>query len=631
MFSNNQDKEIYIVNKIVNKNLILLLVGLVFVVGGVAFGDESSEEPDGWDSAKKRAKSKQDKEDEELDRLLEGDYNPTHTQRPARRRTAEPQSPRVKRIIGVFYRTYDKHLKSPDWIKRAMAVISLSRLDDDGVTKRLMDVLTKDSDKYVRVFAWAALLERNDWLTPEQRRKWLIQGVDLALKRKIIHGKLRPALLRAIAQQGPTPVNLKLFRYFFSNTNLLAPADVETIQQLRELLRRWKSKQMIGEIKDMIETMQDPSLAYRAEYVLRGLGTNLKTANDLHRNGKELVPQWKQLQKDYIEWLKNTDLPNYKFEKKPLEAIAGIGLLPGPMVLNPDDSSWRKDLELPSLRVDQLDVAIVMDSTGSMKPAIDWIKRDVIRIMRAMKLISREPAIGVTLYRDEGEEYVARVHKLTSSAKSLGRAIAGASAIGGGDFPEAVYAALYDTLKKQDWPKQSFGHKVVVLVADAPPHRQNMDKIKKLITTEAENGFRFYCLKIKNPDYDKATAAAGAHNRNIPLEPGKAMDEIAKWGEGNSVQVEFYEQLQGDMIPGTVVFVPTPAAGQSPYQQLVAAIFRGMVTEAYRDRVDPFICVLLECLERMPREKRVFKPRRIPRRQPDHHRHKHRPPKDYKQ
>ena len=58
-------------------------------------------------------------------------------------------------------------------------------------------------------------------------------------------------------------------------------------------------------------------------------------------------------------------------------------------------------------------MTLAIDSTGSMHGAIAWVKADAIKLLRALALISREPRLGVTFYRDKGDAYVVQVHPMT--------------------------------------------------------------------------------------------------------------------------------------------------------------------------------------------------------------------------
>ena len=277
-------------------------------------------------------------------------------------------------------------------------------------------------------------------------------------------------------------------------------------------------------------------------------------------------------------------------------------------ILNPDDPKWRRDLELPRFRLNQLSVALVMDATGSMSSAIEWIRRDVGKIMRALHAVSQEPRLGVTLYRDSGEDYVVKLYPLTSKESRLSQALRRAKAEGGGDFPEAVYEALRETIEngKQNWPISQSIQKVVVVIGDAPPHREDMPKIEELLKKATAMGFMVYCLKVPPMDLARAKAARGG---DAILDPDEAFDQIATWGGGKSYRASFQSLAPAIMVPTRPIpYLSSGGVAEEEANRLiVAGVLMGLVRKEYQDRVRPFVNVLLEILETSPPERREYR------------------------
>jgi len=74
-------------------------------------------------------------------------------------------------------------------------------------------------------------------------------------------------------------------------------------------------------------------------------------------------------------------------------------------------------------------------------------------------------------YRDhppQDSSYITKVFDFTDDTAEMKRYVDTMSASGGGDGPEAVTAAMYDTLHKVSWRPNAT--KCAVLIADAPPH-----------------------------------------------------------------------------------------------------------------------------------------------------------------
>ncbi|MFB3892039.1 MAG: VWA domain-containing protein [Phycisphaerae bacterium] len=501
---------------------------------------------------------------------------------------APTSSPAVERYIQYYLDLYAKHLKSPDWIARTMAVISLARIDDRRTTEMLMTVMVKDEMPIVRVYAWEALHARQDRLTAEQRKGWVKACFDLAT-RNALRGDLRLGWLGLMGAEGPTEKNKKLFIDLFNNTNSMDPCDIRTLWAMGDILKRWQSGEII---KGLIASMANINDAYRAELVLRRINDKIPHSSTLRAKGS--VAMWVETQQKWVEW---ANAATFK-EAEPGQGSAYSGasnLLPhGELIADPKDPKWQKDLELKKFRLDQLDVGFAIDSTGSMGQVILWIQRDVIKMMKAFELLSREPRIGVTLYRDKGDKYVTLNIPLTSDAKALANVLRFADAKGGGDVPEAVYEGLLDLVRKQKWSPGASARKVIVLIGDAPPHEDTMGKIEELVTSAAKDNFVFYPMKVKTyyaatcklPDWDAQLAS---------------FDKIAKWGNGESIWVNFMEEAQTVTTVGTA----EPRGEDAPDRVLFQQVLKASLEKGYLDRLDPLVNVLMEYVNEPVKERRM--------------------------
>lgn len=123
--------------------------------------------------------------------------------------------------------------------------------------------------------------------------------------------------------------------------------------------------------------------------------------------------------------------------------------------------------------VRSLDLALVIDATGSMGDEIEYLKAEIANI--AHEVARTYPGVdqryALVVYRDEGDQYVTRhfnfTHNLGRFTKQLGRQ----QADGGGDYPEAMDAAMLDAAALS-WRDR--GSRMLFLVADAPPHAEAM-------------------------------------------------------------------------------------------------------------------------------------------------------------
>jgi hypothetical protein len=129
--------------------------------------------------------------------------------------------------------------------------------------------------------------------------------------------------------------------------------------------------------------------------------------------------------------------------------------------------------------LNQVDLAFVVDTTGSMSPFIHAARRHMVATLKALAgdaLIEIDLQVGVVEYRDHPSQersFVYRAHALTGN---LGRAQAAVSLLraqGGGDEPEAVYDGLVAACDQLRWRRHS--RRIAILVGDAPPHGVHRD------------------------------------------------------------------------------------------------------------------------------------------------------------
>lgn len=108
-----------------------------------------------------------------------------------------------------------------------------------------------------------------------------------------------------------------------------------------------------------------------------------------------------------------------------------------------------------------------------------FILRNVIILLKNINKIADEIRrsekcdlrVGLVNYRDhppQDRTYVTNIHHLTDDIKKTREFINKTRASGGGDFPEAVCCGLNDCLHELKWRDDAV--KVVILIADAPPH-----------------------------------------------------------------------------------------------------------------------------------------------------------------
>ena len=106
----------------------------------------------------------------------------------------------------------------------------------------------------------------------------------------------------------------------------------------------------------------------------------------------------------------------------------------------PEGSEWAFELgEAQAAPPEGLDVAFVIDATGSMTDEIEYVKAEVADIAAKVQESSGNESLRFALivYRDQGDAYVTRATDFTG-LDELQASLDQQSADGGGDYPEAM-------------------------------------------------------------------------------------------------------------------------------------------------------------------------------------------------
>jgi hypothetical protein len=131
-----------------------------------------------------------------------------------------------------------------------------------------------------------------------------------------------------------------------------------------------------------------------------------------------------------------------------------------------------------------VEVAFVLDTTGSMGGLIEGAKRKIWSIATAIVDSNPEADIrmGLVAYRDIGDDYVTRKIELTADIQDLYANLLELKARGGGDWPESVNEALDVAVNKLQWSSGGDTRRIVFLVGDAPPHMDYTQDTKYPLT-----------------------------------------------------------------------------------------------------------------------------------------------------
>jgi Mg-chelatase subunit ChlD len=121
--------------------------------------------------------------------------------------------------------------------------------------------------------------------------------------------------------------------------------------------------------------------------------------------------------------------------------------------------------------IDHVDLAFVVDTTGSMGPFLAAAQGQMIAMVGNLASAAKvSMRVGIVEYRDHPpqDQMVYRANALTEDLVAAQKVIAALKAEGGGDAPEAVLDGVLAACNDLQW--RPHARRIAVLVGDAPPH-----------------------------------------------------------------------------------------------------------------------------------------------------------------
>lgn len=196
-----------------------------------------------------------------------------------------------------------------------------------------------------------------------------------------------------------------------------------------------------------------------------------------------------------------------------------------------------------------LEIAICVDSTGSMQLMIDATAAATDDLVKILGAVAPDLRIGLVHYKDRGDlaSGAAILARLSRDTGRVASRLARLEARGGGDIPECVEAGLRLTFdrRRMGWRRDS--NKLVVVVGDAPPHEASIDRCLDLVREAHERPFgrrageatthRAFGVSSAAPTRPFVTAAIGV-GREVVAEPTRtSFSKIADAGGGAYTEI----------------------------------------------------------------------------------------------
>lgn len=149
----------------------------------------------------------------------------------------------------------------------------------------------------------------------------------------------------------------------------------------------------------------------------------------------------------------------------------------------------------------EVDIAFMVDATGSMGDEIEFLKLELEDVIRATmdKYKSLTIRAASVFYRDKGDEYVTKNVGFNDDLLKAINFIKLQQAGGGGDHPEAMDEALANALDSLRWNMKA-RTRLLFMVMDAPPHGSARGRMVKLIQQAASMGIRIVPVACSGTD-----------------------------------------------------------------------------------------------------------------------------------
>jgi hypothetical protein len=137
-----------------------------------------------------------------------------------------------------------------------------------------------------------------------------------------------------------------------------------------------------------------------------------------------------------------------------------------------EQSGRRESVADGTISIEDLDLVIVMDTTGSMRDELADLRANLASIARILNRLSPDLRIGFVSFRDRDAPPILNTFPLRSMGDhdlvEILRFVDALEARGGGDKPEPVDQAL-EAAVGMEWRKDAKGRIIVIGDAPAPP------------------------------------------------------------------------------------------------------------------------------------------------------------------
>jgi Mg-chelatase subunit ChlD len=158
-----------------------------------------------------------------------------------------------------------------------------------------------------------------------------------------------------------------------------------------------------------------------------------------------------------------------------------------------------KERSLPARRT--IDIAFVLDTTGSMSEEITAVKATIRQVSAKLANQDLDVRVGLVEYKDRSDEFVTRVYPMSNDLRAFEGKVSHLNASGGGDQPESLNEGLAVALSKLSWSPDSVA-RLGFVIADAPPHLDYEQDTSYALSMRAANrrGIKLFTIAASGMD-----------------------------------------------------------------------------------------------------------------------------------
>lgn len=148
-----------------------------------------------------------------------------------------------------------------------------------------------------------------------------------------------------------------------------------------------------------------------------------------------------------------------------------------------------------------IDLAFVLDTTGSMAEEIAAVKSTIQKVAKVLAAEQTTVRVGLVEYKDRQDPFVTKVYPFSTDLPGFAQQVSQINASGGGDTPEDMNAGLHAAVSQLAWSDRSVA-RLAFVVADAPPHLDYQDGPDYLndTRTAAHRGIQLFTVAASGMD-----------------------------------------------------------------------------------------------------------------------------------